>query len=99
MISMKPFKDVKPCPFCEGDANIMESKPYGWFVYCANDDTCKTSPESRAISPDIDKAIAAWNYRPLEDAKDAEIERLNDIIDKLRDCPICNHHIKEIERG
>ena len=52
--------ELKPCPFCGGDARCIEF--YGLFhVICCD---CYISGNDR---PSIDGAIEAWNARQVED--------------------------------
>lgn len=67
--------ELKPCPFCGGEAKIIS--PLGWgnvrAVECGNSDNCA------ATGPwfsDEKHAIAAWNTR----ASDAEITRLTEAL-------------------
>ena len=69
----------KPCPFCGGTATTS------WYgnkvdIHCDNE-SCPAMNVDIGDLPYSD-AVKAWNTRPIEDAKDAEIARLKEIIRK-----------------
>ena len=69
---------LKPCPFCGEPHNEVQESTYGdWRdppleVYCVGS-KCKGSVGPCSTRRE---AIAAWNHRPLEDAKDVRIADL-----------------------
>ena len=70
------MSELKPCPFCGGEAHY---NPYLNKVWCSNKE-CEGNSGSWKI--------AEWNTRPIEDALRAENERLkelnNDIVKYLK---------------
>lgn len=54
-------EELKPCPFCGGEAAIYEPiTTRFWFVRCSNGDTCSTCGPDRGTRSE---AIEAWNTR------------------------------------
>lgn len=57
--------ELKPCPFCGGEAQLMEAKigSNWWTVICKHYEDCPVNPVGRnAYAAEID-AIDAWNTR------------------------------------
>lgn len=52
--------DLKPCPFCGGDATLEQNFELAWQIWCANEN-CTVLSET-AIGSELD-SIAAWNRR------------------------------------
>lgn len=64
--------ELKPCPFCGGEARLGKTHPgpapdgdarYGttvWGVYCPNEECCVVSTDWRSTETE---AIEAWNRR------------------------------------
>lgn len=48
--------ELKPCPFCGGEAKVIESKGLYWVA-------CMKCCASADVIDDRDKAIEAWNRR------------------------------------
>ena len=59
----KPKTELKPCPFCGGDAELSHKRNLNtWIVECSNQDC----PASYMIGADFEteaEAIEAWNRR------------------------------------
>ena len=51
--------ELKPCPFCGGEALIGETLDDTWFGMCGLDNCCVLE----SYWPTKDEAIAAWNTR------------------------------------
>lgn len=67
------MSDLKPCPFCGATADAKtfpRDAEFSAYVVCWK---CGTAGPPREKG---EAAIEAWNTRPVEDAKDAEIARL-----------------------
>lgn len=64
--------DLKPCPFCGGEALLMLKDNFCWHVTC---NSCSASTEKyiprdvfpweayNAIQDTVNKAVEAWNRR------------------------------------
>ena len=63
------MRELKPCPFCGGEAYICkENIPYQPTLYavdCGNDD-CQVAPSTDFFT-DKAKAIETWNRRVTDD--------------------------------
>lgn len=61
------MSELKPCPFCGGEAELHQSYDMdtnevdGWFVWCNNKE-CECAPETREHFTEAE-AIVAWNTR------------------------------------
>jgi Lar family restriction alleviation protein len=58
-------KELKPCPFCGGNAEIrmfINDGEKRYYTACFND-TCAIRPHSITTFKTQKKAIAAWNTR------------------------------------
>ena len=75
--------DLKPCPFCGGEAEIsyyateQSNLPAGRFVECVSCAATGPSFEIQGDAPDRDEytqaeAAAAWNRRAVEEQRDAD---------------------------
>lgn len=54
-------EELRPCPFCGGEAAIYEPLATSfWFVRCSDGDTCSTCGPDRETRS---AAIEAWNTR------------------------------------
>jgi hypothetical protein len=52
--------ELKPCPFCDGEANGYQIADGWWKVHCKTCTAYRSAP-TRGI------AISAWNFRPREE--------------------------------
>lgn len=76
-------EQLKPCPFCNGKARIQTcdcDDVSFWKVTCENP---KCFCSSAFFYSTREEAVAAWNDRPIENEKDAEIARLRDALDTI----------------
>lgn len=55
-MSEKPIPDLKPCPFCGGEAYIHTGALYSWGK-------CKRCGAEATAGTSIEKASRAWNTR------------------------------------
>ena len=53
---------LKPCPFCDGEARVVESKTFLW-IKCTNLPCLSESGGHKTR----DEAVAAWNRRAAND--------------------------------
>lgn len=68
-------EELKPCPFCGGEAMIhIETEYLRFAVYCFNAD-CTTNPGTTQSFEAESAAIAAWNRRPLLSSPRVEGEK------------------------
>lgn len=74
------MSELKPCPFCGGtniklgQVEISCPQEIGYYHHC---DECNSSNE---VIPYMDKAVAEWNTRPIEDALLARAEAAEKVI-------------------
>ena len=54
--------ELKPCPFCGGEAELMHDHDGTWFVICG--ERCGVSPATCCYEKRED-AVSAWNRRAL----------------------------------
>lgn len=78
---MKYEDELKPCPFCGGEAEF-NSDEFGEGVYCKS---CGATLRNGVYGEYGRKlASAEWNARPIEDAQTAEIARLRGNIEAIK---------------
>ena len=61
---IEEMHDLKPCPFCGTDDELVieeDERKLSWRVYC---DTCGLHTDDY---PTREHAVSAWNTRPIED--------------------------------
>ena len=73
-------EELKPCPFCGGEAEFHTDKGftgelYGW-VGCGQCDATSCQIDVRSMQPEETHPIAAWNTRHTIETQAAEIEEL-----------------------
>jgi Lar family restriction alleviation protein len=69
-----------PCPFCECvNAEVIPAYVVGSFMVVCDECNASSSAEDS-----VEKAVAAWNRRPREDKLTAEIWRIAEINDNIR---------------
>lgn len=65
-------EELRPCPFCGGEAAIYEPLATSfWFVRCSDGDTCSTCGPDRETRS---AAIEAWNTRAERTCRYEHIE-------------------------
>ena len=69
--------DLKPCPFCAGEAGLENTGFDEWSVVCGD---CKAIGE-----PDADKEYAGGRWNNRAEPKATKIDRLTVFIEELRD--------------
>ena len=80
--------ELKRCPFCEGEAAILESPNTAW-VQCERGHVRKEitlSPVlmSSSTMEDVRQTLTlAWNTRPIEDKLKEELKEIKGIIKTL----------------
>lgn len=88
MTKKEMTEQLKPCPFCCGEAEIQtDDKLHLWRVICLSDsDEGMGSLEiSTCWFSSIESAVETWNNRPIEDAKDDENKRLREALERIAD--------------
>lgn len=72
---------LKPCPFCGGEAEIIDDA-MGTISRCRR---CGAENGNGVYGVDGHKlAVKDWNSRPIEDAQDKEIKRLREALEKIK---------------
>lgn len=71
-------EQLKPCPFCGGEAQIIRCNSGKYQCFCQN---CGCAQTMFFDSPE--EVPEEWNARPIENEKDAEIARLHDALDTI----------------
>ena len=61
--------ELKPCPFCGGEAELSKSSGGDWIVGCTNG-KCLMCPWSFGFKTKKE-AIESWNTRAYEEKNDA----------------------------
>lgn len=56
--------ELKPCPFCGGEASVLELNGFSMSRYFVSCDTCSASGDHRETE---EAAIEAWNRRVTDD--------------------------------
>lgn len=59
------MRELKPCPFCGGEAKLMEAKigSNWWVVTCTHYEDCPINPVGRHVYDTEAEATDAWNTR------------------------------------
>ena len=71
-------EELKPCPFCGGEAKCIEF--YGLYhVICCN---CHIAGKDCSTR---ESAVSAWNNRPIEELKYDENKRLREALGVILD--------------
>lgn len=84
-------EELKPCPFCEGNAGVTCDGPESAEYYYGECRKCQAIGEA---SESWHEAVAAWNTRPIEDALRDRIDALEWLrevegYDLWREHPLC----------
>lgn len=69
-------KELKPCPFCGGDASLIVKEFFGFPEEDVYTVACNDCNSRSCYSDDRKETVKVWNTRPAEDALKAEVERL-----------------------
>ena len=81
------MSELKPCPFCGGEAEVHHSVTCGYDSYWVE---CKDFQNCRGrVSPvtDVESiAIAAWNTRHVETCKLNELDALTQTLSMVNGC-------------
>lgn len=54
------MNELKPCPFCGGDAELRETSSHDYFIRCTNK---QCASRTRNYHENKNGAISAWNTR------------------------------------
>lgn len=75
-------EELKPCPFCGGEAEIIDDAmgTISRCRYCGAENGNGVYGEGGH-----ELALKDWNRRPIEDAKDKEINRLREALEVILD--------------
>ena len=57
------MSELKPCPFCGGEAMMVKTQKCGRYVMCLTCEVRTVEYETDYIGSAYGKAIAAWNSR------------------------------------
>ena len=80
-------EELKPCPFCGGEAKCIEF--YGLYhVICCN---CYIAGKDCSIR---ESAVSAWNNRPIEELKDDENKRLREALEFYANIDVYEYYDK-----
>lgn len=71
-------KDLKPCPFCSGEAEVIRLDDGMYQCICR-----KCGGVWNMFFDFPEEAVYAWNSRPIEDEKDKENKRLCEALDEI----------------
>lgn len=69
-------EELKPCPFCGGDASLIVKTFFGFPEEDIYKVACNDCKSHYCYSDDCEETVKVWNHRPAEDANDKEIENL-----------------------
>lgn len=86
------MSELKPCPFCSGDASLIVKTFFGFPEEDIYKVACNDCKSHSCYSDDSEETAKVWNTRPAEDAKDKEIERLKAEVTRYRRAL---HNLKE----
>jgi Lar family restriction alleviation protein len=71
--------ELKPCPFCQGlEFFCSQNTANNFSIVCV---TCGTDGKAAKTK---EKAIDAWNTRPLEDALQSQLKAAQEEIERLK---------------
>ena len=72
-------ENLKRCPFCGGEASLVDGSDSGVFAGCSNCCSCTEFFKTK------NEALKAWNSRPIEDELHGKIEKLEAENTRLRE--------------
>lgn len=78
-------KELKPCPFCGGEAALMKDEPDNRYcdeyrIMCFSGE-CGVAPDH--VFENKHEAVKAWNTRPLEQSLQAALISARDALEKI----------------
>ena len=80
-------EELKPCPFCGGEAKCIEF--YGLYhVICCN---CHIAGKDCSTR---ESAVSAWNSRPIENELEAENTRLREALEFYANTDVYEYYDK-----
>ncbi len=68
------MSELKPCPFCGGNAVLQSGERGGWFVECLECHATTSLVHSETSVAPLTDAIAAWNRRDHKE-EEGDVER------------------------
>lgn len=84
-------EELRPCPFCGGEAAIYEPLATSfWFVRCSDGDTCSTCGPDRETRS---AAIEAWNTRAERTCRYEPTNRCTHV------CTSCGREVETLHLG
>ena len=83
------MEELKPCPFCGGEAILLEDWKDGNFIVgCANND-CIARPSGIPSFDNAEQAVKAWNTRAERTCKKRNHDTDNYYM-RCCSCSLCN---------
>ena len=74
---------LKPCPLCNGIAEVHQRNRFEYLVKCRNTTSCGIRLPNYNYFTSEENAIKAWNTRPSESQKNKLIE---EVMSNIRLC-------------
>lgn len=92
------MEELKPCPFCGGEAILLEDWKDGNFIVgCANND-CIVRLSGIPSFDNAEQAVKAWNTRAERTCHFDQTDKIPTISGMIRvwECSNCGHECEEL---